>query len=489
MYSSRRTRIRNRRIRTRGGSTSAPIVAFLLIASFGILFAGCNRTVRGPNDPESAVLEDTTFTAEDLARFQELADGSESGVVTGSGSSEGDIARLDIADSSSGTVAGPTIDPALASKYLAVRAMPDTGATNVYRVTNEFLNVRAEANVKAASVGRLNQGELMTLVEFVNAGWAKIQMANGTQGFVASRYIAKLVSESRLKDEEKNFEGLYFVDYTFVNVRKSPDQQSEKLGEIPGQAFVRPISVDKLWARVPFQGKEGYVSTQFLAPFRPTFLVRQDTFTLPILRYDVSQPGMLEAMVAHATKLREGGAKLMTFRSFFDLVLTQELRDVRLAPKSVLLGVTGLTPANVKQVSDALYAAAVPATLFLQTKDVGVSGISEKTILTLQANGFDIQSEGHTGDDLRALTNAQMMLELQQSRMLLEEMTGKTVFAVFYPQGGVNERVMQKAVDAGYLFGVGSMPDRSFTRDQFLRLPSVAVTSTMTADDVVQFVK
>jgi peptidoglycan/xylan/chitin deacetylase (PgdA/CDA1 family) len=118
-----------------------------------------------------------------------------------------------------------------------------------------------------------------------------------------------------------------------------------------------------------------------------------------------------------------------------------------------------------------------------------MTGITEKTIVTLLADGFDLQSAGHTGDDLRSLTNAQVTLELQESRKILEDLTHKSVYVVAYPQAGVNDRVMQKAAEAGYLFGLGSAPDRTFSRDQFLRLPSYTVTTSMTAEDIEKVAK
>lgn len=439
-------------------------------------------------------IQDDTFSAEDAARMQALSGETQTGTGavaevpnTMSGTVQS-APMLDIAANTGGTIL-PTMDPALRSKYDAIRTVSKAVDGNVYRVTNEFLNVRSAASVTAGSVGRLLQGDLVTMVEFVNAGWAKIKMSNGVEGFVATRYVAKLTTEEKLKEEEKAFEGTYFVDYAFVNVRKSADVQSEKMGEIPGQAFVKPLSIDRDWARVNFEGKEGYVSMQFLTPFKPAFLVRQDTFVLPILQYNVEQPGMLEALVTHAAKLKESGAKIMTLRELSELVMTQEVRDVRLTPKSVIIAVTGITAENVRKVSDALYGPGIRAVLFIQTKNVGLSGISEKTLSTLVANGFDIQSAGHTGDDLRALTNAQLQLELSQSRQLLEELTKRSVLAIAYPQGGVNERVMQTAAAAGYLFGIGSAPDSTFARDQFLRIPSFMITGGMTADDVSRLVK
>jgi peptidoglycan/xylan/chitin deacetylase (PgdA/CDA1 family) len=151
--------------------------------------------------------------------------------------------------------------------------------------------------------------------------------------------------------------------------------------------------------------------------------------------------------------------------------------------------VDAVTGKNVKQVSDALQAAGVGATLFLETKDVGLSGITEKTILNLMANGNDLQSAGHTGDDLRSMTDSQVALELGQSKKLIEDITHKEVYAVSYARGGVNDRVMQQAAQMGYLFGLGQSPDKQFTRSQFLRLPTLLVTSGMSEQDIVKLVK
>lgn len=463
-------------------TAAAPIVAFLLIACFGLLFVtGCSSSRVSDQD----TVEDDTFTAEDLARFQELGrDDTE--MTTGTGSSVAAGTVQPDAAMTSMVPAESVTDPELRKRYDAMRAGSSGKGANLYRVTNAFLNVRTEPAVNAAFLMRLNQGDLVTVVEFTNASWAKVTLPGGQTGYLSVRYISKLTTEEKLKEEQKAFDGLYFVNFAFVNVRQSADTGADKIGEIPGQTILRPLSMEKDWARVPFNGKEGYVSTQYLSPFKPNFLVRQDSYTLPILHYSAGQESTLTAMAQHIARLKQDGIRVLTLRELFDTVQAQETRDSRIPPKSVVLAVSGVTSENVKRVSDTLTAAGVPATLFVQTDQIGLSGISEKQILTLQANGFDIQSGGHTGDDLRTLTNAQTQLELEQSRVILEEITKKTVFAVAYPQGGANDRVLKQAAESGYLFGVGSAPDKTFTREQFLRLPSYMITSGMTAEDVVK---
>ncbi len=243
------------------------------------------------------------------------------------------------------------------------------------------------------------------------------------------------------------------------------------------------------WARVSFAGKEGYVASQYLAPFEPTFLVRQDEYALPILQYRADDAASLAALPKHVAALKAAGKRIVTLKSLYDLVVAQESRDARVGPDWVALTVVNVNAQNAGPVSSALQSAGVSATLFLSTKDIGISGITEKTILTLLANGNDLQSGGHTGDDLRSLTDSQVMLELSQSKKLIEEVTKREVYAVAFPIGGVNDRVMQKAAEAGYLFGLTQNPEKRFTRSQFLRLPSMFVSGTATPEEVVKSVQ
>lgn len=473
-------RLPPRRRRHAPSVTARSLVAFLLVASLGILFAGCHPQ-KGPSTGLGAGEEEEfVFTEEDRERMSELSAGT--GVQVGTG---GGIPRLEVLDAMEGEET--VLDLSMIPQYQAIRSGPGASGEDLYRVVHPFLNIRSAPKVTAPLTVRLERGALVKLKEFVDAAWAHVEvLPGGEEGYVAQRYIAKLVSEEDLPKEKKEFEGLTFVDFTFLNVRKEPDTESEKIGELPGQAFVRPISEDSVWARIPFEGKEGYVAREYLSPFLPNFLVRQERYVLPVLHYRLREEGILDVLPRHLERLREAGVKVWTFRDFRDLVLRQEERDVRLEPKTVLLAFSEVTPENLKGVSDALRGSNIRATVFLQTRDVGLSGITEKAILTLIANGLDIQSAGHTGDDLRSLTNAQMELELAQSRKILEEFTGKGVFAVVYPGGGVNDRVMQQAGEAGYLFGVSLEEDRTFERSQFLRLPSFQVSAATSADEVVK---
>ncbi|HLD71285.1 MAG TPA: SH3 domain-containing protein [Candidatus Peribacteraceae bacterium] len=172
---------------------SGPIIAFLLIASFGILFAGCGRTdIKGPEDVDS---DEFTFTEEDVARFRELSDDGDSAssiiLNTETGS---DVLDIRDAASTSESSEPPVIDLSLVDTYKAVRSGPGATGENLYRVTNEFLNVRDQANVTAGNLHRLDNGDIVKLTELVNAAWAKIEYAPGKEGYVAMRYLSKVAS-------------------------------------------------------------------------------------------------------------------------------------------------------------------------------------------------------------------------------------------------------------------------------------------------------
>jgi len=461
-------------------TTTRSLIAFLLIASFGILFAGC-----GTPPPKE---DEFTFTADDVARFRELANKADthSGAILGS---SGAI-RLETQGSGSELpTEAPVLDLSLVKTFDAIRSGPSAVGKETYQVTNEFLNVRSAPNVTATQIARMTQGETVDVINFVDAAWAKVRVGANTEGYVSSRYIAKLVSEENLAKEKETYKGQYFVNFGFVNVRKTADAESEKLGELPGQSFVKPLSLDVNWARVSFNNKEGYVAARYLSPFLPNFLVRQNSFTLPILRYRLSQEGALTEMARNIESLKKEGYSFTTLRDFSNLLIRQQDKDVRLNPKSVVIAVSDITAQNVKDVSDVLRVSGIAATLFIPTKELGLSGITEKMLLTLAANGLDLESGGHTGDDLRSLTNAQVELELQQSRKLLEDYLQKPVTIVGYPEGGVNERVAKVAADAGYLLGVGVAPERTFERDQFLKMPSFVVSPQATDSEVLQMVK
>ncbi len=464
---------------------------FLLIVSFGILLAGC-----AGSEPDKS-FDEFVFSDTDLAQVHDLAASDATSVSSSISSLDNEndsanTAALSLAGSSATVLTDLSIvmpDKEKQARYDALRTVVVDEGGNIYRVNNPFLNVRSDKDVSSALVVRLNQGDIVTVLDILSAEWAKVKLSNGSDGYVAFRYLAKLTTEEKLPLEKKQFEGKYYVDFQFLNIRKDPSTQSEKLGELLGQAIIKPISMNGEWARVVYNGKEGYVSTQYLKPFQPVFLVRQDQYTLPILQYFADDSASIGSIQKQMTAIKAAGKKIVTLKTLYDIVMAQETRDARVSPGTIVLTVSGVNAKNIRAVSDALEAGGVAATLFIQTKDIGLSGITEKMAINLMANGNDLQSAGHTGDDLRSMTDSQVILELGQSKKLIQDLTHKEVYGLSYPKGGINDRVMKQAADIGYLFGISQSPDSRFSRSQFLRLPTLLVSPGMSPDDVTKLVK
>ncbi len=475
-----------------------PITFFFLLMSFGILFAGCGSQSQDGFDS-------FTFTENDLSQVQQLSNSGtlassaamQSGAVllatSGASIDTQDVVHLEVRGVS-GSLLPSAVPSAFVNSekqrlYASVRTPILDDGRDLYRVNNAFLNVRSEMNATSQFLTRLVRGDMVQVIDIPNAAWAKVKLSSGQEGFVSFRYIAKVTTEERLASEKKKFEGKYFVDFQFLNVRKEPSSQSVKIAEIPGQTIVRPLSMNGEWARVTWNGVEGYASVQYLRPFQPSFIVRQDSYALPLLHYSAEDTASIAALPKHIALLQSKGYSIRTLSLLRDTVLSQEEKDTRIPPRTIALTITGVTAKNIRAVSDVLQTAKVQATLFLLTKDIGISGITEKMALTLLANGHELQSAGHTGDDLRSLTDSQLALEIVQSKKLLEDLTKREVYALSYPRGGVNDRVMDAMMKAGYLFGMSEAPDRSMTRAQFLRLPGLVVLGSMSAEDVLHLVE
>lgn len=60
----------------------------------------------------------------------------------------------------------------------------------VSKTPTGFLRVRNKPNLSGAEIGRLTTGESVTQLEEL-AGWVKVRLDNGTEGYISSQYIQK----------------------------------------------------------------------------------------------------------------------------------------------------------------------------------------------------------------------------------------------------------------------------------------------------------
>lgn len=89
---------------------------------------------------------------------------------------------VDLARSEADLTQLPRI-PEIVTNQLIVKATP-TG----------FLRLRASASISSSEVGRVNSGDMLTLIEELE-GWSKVKTADGKEGFVSSIYVEKKVTQ------------------------------------------------------------------------------------------------------------------------------------------------------------------------------------------------------------------------------------------------------------------------------------------------------
>jgi hypothetical protein len=449
------------------------IIAFLLVVSFGILFAGCSRM--------EEKYDTFSFTEDDAEEVSRLLDRIEAEQQM---DGTGELLPLLLN-------AEPVVLDALRTEELQrLRAQSTELPPDAFRVMNEFLNIRSAPSVSSNLVAQLKKGDGVSVVSFPNASWAKVRLKSGQEAYASTSYIAKVVSEDSLETEKERYKDLLYVNFSFLNVRAGPQSSSDKLGELKSAEIVKPIAIHGDWVRIPFGDRDGFVSREYLRPFMPNFIVRQDTFNLPTLHMRIRTEEDLTGLLKHVDLLLQENVAVLSLKDFEEILFAQEQRDERLSPRSALLVLSDIHPSLIRPLMDGLLSAGTRATMFIRSHDIGSNGeeIAPALIEALSANGFDVQSAGHTGEDLRSLTNSQVTSDLSLSKKTIEQLTGKEVFAVLYPQGGVNDRVAQLAEGLGFLLGVTLNPATSFTRSQFLRLPSILLAPDASEDTVRQYV-
>ncbi|MBP3041426.1 SH3 domain-containing protein [Bacillaceae bacterium Marseille-Q3522] len=132
------------------------------------------------------------------------------------------------------------------------------------------LNIRSSASTSGTIVGRLPRNSEVAVIEEAN-GWAKIT-ADGKEGYVSSQYLAtSKAGTSASEAEEKPAATSAVKKYVNVdpgshlNIRSSASTSGTIVGRLPRNSEVSVIEEANGWAKITADGKEGYVSNQYLA--------------------------------------------------------------------------------------------------------------------------------------------------------------------------------------------------------------------------------
>ncbi|MBD8068093.1 SH3 domain-containing protein [Bacillus sp. PS06] len=122
------------------------------------------------------------------------------------------------------------------------------------------LNVRKEPSIHAQILTKLKKGATVTMHSESN-GWAEIT-ANGVKGFVSVDYLSNPTTTNLINSVSTKT--INVNAGSNLNLRKSPTISSEVLAKLTKGTVVTVLSETNGWAKIKVNGKEGYVSSQYL---------------------------------------------------------------------------------------------------------------------------------------------------------------------------------------------------------------------------------
>lgn len=124
------------------------------------------------------------------------------------------------------------------------------------------VNIRSEANEDSEKVGMLYKDCGGTILEQKD-GWTKIQSGN-LVGWASNTYLLFGEEAKQLANDVGSI--VATVQAETVRIRKEPNTECEVLGLLPKGEIVDVISKseDEQWVCIDYEGKDGYVSAEFL---------------------------------------------------------------------------------------------------------------------------------------------------------------------------------------------------------------------------------
>ncbi|MED1114103.1 SH3 domain-containing protein [Bacillus paramycoides] len=136
------------------------------------------------------------------------------------------------------------------------------GTQEIGIINATSLRVRSAANTSSAVLGNLKNGEKVTVLGKAN-GWAKINY-QGKEGYVSLEFVTLGKDSTDPTNPEQVTEERAVVNASLLNVRKGPSTGAAAVGHLKNGETVTIIGKENGWAKVHFNGGEGYVSLQFL---------------------------------------------------------------------------------------------------------------------------------------------------------------------------------------------------------------------------------
>lgn len=138
-----------------------------------------------------------------------------------------------------------------------------------------YLNLREGASTSSSSVGKLARGTEVTVYSEEN-GWAKVRAA-GKEGYVSSKYLTVSNPASTAQKAQAVTKYVSVDPGSRLILRQQPSTSAAELDRLANGSKVTVYSEANGWAKVKANGKDGYVSSQFLSSSQPSSTTVQNT--------------------------------------------------------------------------------------------------------------------------------------------------------------------------------------------------------------------
>ena len=142
-------------------------------------------------------------------------------------------------------------------------------STDIRQITGNSVNFRKGPGTNYSVIKSFNKG---TKVEFISKenDWVKVNY-NGTVGYVFSKYVS---------DKANTDDNTYITKYVTgnsVNVRTGPSTSYTSIMKLNKGNKVEYISSSGNWSKIMYNGKTGYMSSQYLSTTNPIDNTKPET--------------------------------------------------------------------------------------------------------------------------------------------------------------------------------------------------------------------
>ncbi|RFU66512.1 SH3 domain-containing protein [Bacillus sp. V59.32b] len=188
-------------------------------------------------------------------------------------------------------------------------------STKYINVSSGSLNLRKSASTRASVMAKLSKGTPVTVYSESN-GWAKIK-ANGKNGYVSSKYLsATRPGSGRTAANTKITTKYIHINSGTLNVRKSASTSSNIVTRLAKGAQVSVYSEAGGWARIKANGKEGYVSSKYIAATKPGVVK-------PAPKPVAAKPAPIPSTIAKYVNVSSGSLNMRKSASSGESIITK----------------------------------------------------------------------------------------------------------------------------------------------------------------------